>query len=35
MNVIEEIAAFHDDLTTWRREMAELSGIAFGGIDDN
>ena len=21
-----------DDLTTWKREMAELSGVAFGGV---
>ena len=24
-----------DDLTTWQREMAELSGVAFGGIGAN
>ncbi len=22
----------HDDLTTWKKEMAELSGVAFGGL---
>ena len=21
-----------DDLTTWKREMAELSGVRFGGL---
>ena len=21
-----------DDLTTWKREMADLSGVAFGGV---
>ena len=21
-----------DDLTTWKRDMAELSGVAFGGV---
>jgi methylamine---glutamate N-methyltransferase subunit C len=24
-----------DDLTTWKREMAELSGVAFGGVGDD
>lgn len=23
----------HDDLTTWKREYAQLSGVAFGGVD--
>ena len=22
----------HDDLTTWKREMADLSGVAYGGV---
>jgi len=22
----------HDDLTTWKKEMAEISGVTFGGI---
>ena len=21
-----------DDLTTWKREMADLSGVTFGGV---
>ena len=24
----------HNDLTTWKREMADLSGVAFGGVSD-
>jgi len=22
----------HEDITTWKKEMAELSGIRFGGV---
>lgn len=29
----EHISQFNpDDITTWKREMAELSGVAFGGV---
>jgi glutamate synthase domain-containing protein 2 len=24
-----------DDLSTWKREMAELSGVSFGGVRDD
>ncbi len=28
-----QLAAFNiDDLTTWKRDIAELTGIAFGGV---
>ena len=31
----DHLAKFcRDDLTTWQRDMAELSGIAYGGIGD-
>lgn len=23
-----------DDLTTWKRDMADLTGVAYGGVDD-